>query len=269
MSEKLGWKEFGKALLETEDLDPVYVMLHKAKLSEGRLRRFLLAYWFFYHVGVSAKLSDYKESQFFDKAIRLAENGKGTPRGTERRHFRGEACLKSLGYFKSHYNCPEEAVDHLIGECNDLEVSDVLKFCKRWPLFGPWIGFKIADMLERVAGVPISFPIKTLEMYDAPTQGAALVAGQVGYLWSENQDDPAPSTPEVVKYLIHKFRHYKAPPSYDRPVGVQEVETILCKWKSHLNGHYPVGKDSKEVREHLHGWGSLAESMIKYVPEAK
>jgi hypothetical protein len=70
----------------------------------------------------------------------------------------------------------------------------------------------------------------------------------------------------VVPILERKFSSFTAPPRYDRPVGVQECETILCKWHSHLNGHYPVGKDSREILEHLRGWGNLAESLQKYVP---
>jgi hypothetical protein len=41
-----------------------------------------------------------------------------------------------------------------------------------------------------------------------------------------------------------------APPARDRLVNVQECETVLCKYKSHINGHYPPGKDTLEV---LHG----------------
>lgn len=36
-----------------------------------------------------------------------------------------------------------------------------------------------------------------------------------------------------------------------RMVLVQEVETVLCKWKAHRNGHYPPGKDTRELRQAL------------------
>ena len=52
-----------------------------------------------------------------------------------------------------------------------------------------------------------------------------------------------------------------------RRVNVQEVETIFCKYKSHLKGHYPVGKDSEEIRHALEGWGDTAQELQKYIPD--
>ena len=260
-SNRLGLTEFGSLLLTTGDLDPVYTMLYRANLSTELLHRFLLGYWCFYHVGVAAQLVECKAEQFFERAIALVQNGKGTPRGVERRHFRGEDGLKSLNYFYTTYRDPNQALSDLIQNCAGKNVSDVLEFVKRWPEFGPWIGFKIADMLERVAGVPITFRSETLTLYKAPTDGAKV--------WCANEglDFEQLGIPGVVALLEEKFEGYKAPPRYDRPVDVQECETILCKWHSHLNGHYPVGKDSREIHHHLNGWGSLAESLQKYVPE--
>ena len=42
-----------------------------------------------------------------------------------------------------------------------------------------------------------------------------------------------------------------APPEFDRLIDVQETETILCKWKSYLGGHYEIGKDTREIEERL------------------
>ena len=260
MSKKLGIIKFGKQLLKTGDLDPIYIMLHRAEMHENRLKRWMLAYWFFYHAGVASKLSGYRGSRFFEKAIDLAQSKAKTPRGTERRHFRGEACIKSLEFFHEAYSNPEDAVDHVTRHA--AGVQDVLLFVKkRWPLFGPWIGFKIADMLERLDLREVEFSPATLEMYSEPTKGAELVAQKYPELWSDNQDDPPPSTTEVVELLMKKFRKFKAPPRYERPVNAQEVETILCKWKSHLSGHYPMRKDTKEIYHALKGWGEFAEHL--------
>jgi hypothetical protein len=51
--------------------------------------------------------------------------------------------------------------------------------------------------------------------------------------------------------LIKELGDLRAPPRYERPINIQEVETILCKWKSHLSGHYELGKDIIEVRHGL------------------
>ena len=41
----------------------------------------------------------------------------------------------------------------------------------------------------------------------------------------------------AVGYLTHEFRDLPAPPGWDRPVALNEIETVLCKWKAHINGH--------------------------------
>lgn len=268
--EKLDIISFGKKLLETEDLDPIYTMLWKAELSPTRLRRWLLAYWWFYHAGVASKLSKYKGDRFFEEAIMMARPEAKTPRGTERRHFRGKVCIKSIRFFYHEYIEPERAIEQLIYQIRNVKgensVGAVLDFVKRdWPLFGPWIGFKMSDMLERLDIYPIEFPIETLDMYAEPTAGAKLLAEKLN--WIPGEMGGAADTTEVVQYLIHKFRHYKAPPRYDRSVGVQEVETILCKWKSHMHGYYPIGKDTREIRHGLKGWGDLARELRKCLPK--
>jgi len=260
--DRLSLNDFASLLLSTGDLDPVYITIFDAGRPTEVLHRFVLGYSFFYHVGVASKLSEIEGPRFFSTVIELA-NDKKTPRASERRHFRGKACLKSLNYFSRTYENPDQAMGHLMAECRGKDVIDVLQFVKRWPLYGPWIGFKLADLMERVLGVPITFRRETLKLYKEPTKGAAL------WCEAESLNYHELGISGVVQLLEKQFGEYKAPPAYDRPVGVQECETVLCKWKSHLNGHYRMGKDSREILEHLHGWGSLAESLRKYVPQGE
>jgi hypothetical protein len=262
----MGCVEFGKQLLKTEDLDPIYIIANKNTLPKNQLRRFLLAYWWFYHAGVASYLSEKEETEFFDKALTLVE-GTRAPRGTERRHFRGDKAKVAIQKFMFTYGQPENAIRHLLDRKRTSK--DFIDFVKKeWVMFGPWIGFKVADMVDRCLGVPIQFKPSELELYDSPKKGAWEAAQKMEELWSENQDDPAPSTQEVVEALIPKFKKYKAPPFYDRQVGVQEVETILCKWHSYRGGHYRIGKDIVEIREALN-WHptETSEKLLKLMPK--
>jgi hypothetical protein len=256
--QRLGIYKFGKALLDSGDLDPIYIMLHEADLPERLVQRWLLAYWWFYHAGVASRLARERGEGFYGLALRLAQTP-GTPRGTERRHFRGQACLKSIQWFQKHYERPEQAVDAVAG-CNT--VQEVVAFVQEdWPLFGPWIGFKIADMLDRVLGIPIKFSGSDLKMYDTPTKGAKILCKRKGWDFGEL------GVPGVVRHLLVMFSKFKAPPDYQRSLNAQEIETILCKWKSHLGGHYPLGKDTREIRHALKGWGPLARRLRKHLPK--
>ena len=143
--------------------------------------------------------------------------------------------------------------------------------------FGPWIAFKVADMMERVLGCPISFDETEVMMYSEPKKAAWM-------LWNERM---APKYPPNTKFkedavlksvvenlTIHfsKFNLHLAPPRYERPVNIQEIETILCKWKSHKNGHYPLNNDIHEIRDGLGQWvgrSRVARILLKNMPEEK
>ncbi|GAG17632.1 unnamed protein product, partial [marine sediment metagenome] len=49
---------------------------------------------------------------------------------------------------------------------------------------------------------------------------------------------------------------------------LQEVETVLCKWKSHMNGCYPMGKDTREITEGLAPWAGYTSvrEFREYMP---
>ena len=66
---------------------------------------------------------------------------------------------------------------------------------------------------------------------------------------------------------LTEFQDLLAPPFYDRPVNIQEVETVLCKFKAHYKHHYPMGNDSYHIRQALVGWGDLAQELSRWVPD--
>jgi hypothetical protein len=251
---EMSLEDFGKALLDTRDLDPVYVVLWGAIQDQGdmtwpTLRKWLLAYWMFYHVGVASWIADGLENVLYDGYwTRMAEAaGSSTyPRGTERRHFRGAKASEVVEWFRGR------GLNYLFRQLTHSSVALTLKTVTltvtRWPQFGPWIAFKIADMLERLDIVPVEFSEgDVFRMFDSPRKAALEVARRYG---------PEGLTGDgcldwTYNYMVQLFGHYSAPPSGSRKVNIQEFETILCKWHSHLSGHYHVGKDTHEIHEAL------------------
>lgn len=254
---RLSLKKFADFLLESGDLDPIYIMLYEAGMKRNRLKRWLLAYWMFYHAGVASVLCGAQDDGFYDMSKHLVERST-TPRGTERRHFRGKKAVDAIEWLRGHFDGPEHAVDWASrGET----VEGVIRRMKFWPQFGPWMGFKAADMIDRVLGVPIKFPISSLNFYKTPIAGAKLFCEEQGLDYKHLK------LAGVVKLLRVELQEWLAPPDYKRMVDVQEIETILCKWKSHMTGHYPLGKDTTEIMEGLGGWGMTAESLREFLPE--
>lgn len=243
-------EEFGRALIETGDLDPVYIAIHGAKLSKPQLAKLLLSYWSFYHLGLAAWLS---EQEDWGTSLTLAAAnerpsplGGRWPRGAERRHFRGKACVKAVQFLS------EESSEARIASLGESFESITTKV-ETWPLFGPWISYKSADMLERCWGAKFEFPLDVCLLYDEPRKGLLML----------NQEKPE----QELTRLLGVFKQYKAPPANDRACNVQEVETILCKNRGFVHGTYWIGKDIHEIRHGLEGWGDTASALLRCSPK--
>ena len=250
------WKSFGDELIATADLDPVYVMLAEADhlLSESMLKRFLLAYWCFYHCGVAAHIAESKD--FYKTMWRAIRET--WPRGTERRYFYGLRAKGTIAYLVGA-GAPERIVDDM---CNHDDFQSSQKVIMAYEGFGPLVGWKVADMAERVLGYDVDFSNSTLDAYVDPRQGAALI--KFGDWRHPISDDEL----EDVCYDMESYfmAKHNAPPLYDRRVNIQEIKTILCKHKDLHKGAYFMGKDTREVRFYMEGWGDLSEELRKFLP---
>lgn len=275
---KLNIIPFGEHLLKSGDLDPLYIALVKANLERDYLKRWLLVYWTFYSAGVASFIADAPTTDLFWERWRVAAvNEEPTPfgmrwaRGHERRHMRGEAALACWKELSGRYrDNPEGFVDHCVplrsfmdknNPDKPVTCGEVMTRVKGHAQFGPWIGFKVADMAERVLGIKVDFTAAEVFIFKDPRKAALL-------LWRLSQGLPEGAKPRdearvlelAVHYLTTAFSDHLAPPLYDRPVGLQEVETVLCKWKSHLNNHYPLNNDIRDIRNGLHPWRNHSET---------
>lgn len=267
---KLDIYKFGRHLLETNDLDPIYValdeMLQNDVIDTNQLKRWLVSYWCFYHAGVASYLSELEGTAYWEAFRIAAENiepapvGGRWPRGKERRHFRAANAMKSYADLSSRYPNPEAMVDYIVYgnettlPAGSIPYKTIAKRAQEHSGFGPWIGFKIADMIDRVLGVQVDFQNTEVFIFKDPKQAALMY-------WEANGGKP--DTPEmqiliaVSSLLIGHFSDVKAPPFRDRPVNIQEVETILCKWKSHQRGHYPLLNDITDIQEGITDWCAI------------
>lgn len=249
--------DFGRRLIETGDLDPVYNMLDNQRaMGQMELSRWCLAYWMFYHPGVASKVTE-----MYDYWGALKDSLQTEPRGTERRHFRGQKALDAIDWFERSGVRPAIRVNNTFyGRTMFTEIRDKVM---EWPQFGPWIAFKVADMGERVLGHAVDFSDCELFMYRDPVKGAALI-----YHGDQKHPITKDEMREVLEALRHGLRDLSAPPTGDRVLNLQEFETVLCKYKSHYNGHYPVGKDTREILNMLKGYGVIADCLTEALETA-
>jgi len=277
---RLEIEEFGAHLLSSGDLDPVYTTLvrlwEEGTLSARELYQWLVGYWSFYSCGTACYLSEmalavdfwkvYHESVVNETAPPI---GGRWPRGHERRHFRGKAALKSEADLYSKYNDDPTRMVAWVMSFPDEErtMTNISKRVQTHVGFGPWIGFKVADMVDRVLGVPVSFSNAEVFMFKDPEKAAWM-------LWNQRMADKYPPNSvfkrekvlgSVSEYLINHFSTVLAPPFEDRPVNIQEVETILCKWKSHRNGHYPLNNDIEDITKGTEPWAKVSPKAERFL----
>lgn len=244
----LAIEPFGRALIETLDLDPVYVMLSRAALPDSLQRRWCMAYWCLYHAGAASAVA--MAPHFWDTLRAQTREG---PRGTERRHFRGTVALRAIDVLATQFPQPETAISWLLSGPPTFQA--LATRVQAWPMFGTWMAFKVVDMLDRCLGVAVEWGDCTLAFYKEPVAGARLAF-------------PGWTMVQTIAHLQRTFADLLAPPWNDRAVDVPEIETVLCKWKSHQHGHYPLGKDCREIRHALlaQDWGPLAQTLAPLVP---
>lgn len=272
---RLPIEDFGRHLITSGDLDPIYIALVRAREAEAfshmQVCRWIVAYSMFYHAGVASYLSEATGSDFWALADRASENvvptplGERWPRGHERRHFRGAISRSSIVSLCGRYPEPESFIEYLI--TGERTLRGVSKRAQESSGYGPWIGFKLADMVDRVLGVPISFEEAEVFMFKDPEKAALM-------LWEEREGSKYPDGAKpkreamlrgVSDYLKRTFSDLRAPPFADRPINIQEVETVLCKWKSHVNGHYPLFNDIDEIRAGLQPWATCSASARRFL----
>lgn len=246
--------EFGKQLIETKDLDPVYVVVWKAEFSPIQLKKWLLAYWCCYHCGTSSWVLDQPN---YWKALHTVAASKGYPRASERRHFRGQLAVKTVEALEK-LSVLERFEELCKGD--NLGVGEVIRRVRTWYNFGPWIAFKVADMLERLAIKKVAFTDTDTFLFDSPKEGARLVTSL--YAKGEHVTGDLFSR-WALDYLKQNLGSMLAPPRYERPINGQELETILCKFVGHYNGKYKVGKDLEEVRHGLERFKDVSPTARK------
>lgn len=282
---KMSVTEFGDQLIQTRDLDPVYVMLYHGRRSgairsDQQLARWLFSYWCFYHAGLASWLSERDDPEdYWNRFRQAAENVTSPrhlqlpadrwPRSPERRHFRGQKCVVAVDAYE-RYGSPSLIIAGLLHTEDPLRyrlrAATVLKRASLLPQFGPWIGFKVADMIERVLGYPVEFPDDIGLIYEEPRKALDILVQEKGEVYREahtgiTEEDGLGEEGRIWHYLRRRWANTPAPPDLARPCGPQEVETVLCKWKSYLGGHYDIGKDTRELSHGLPGWGVTAEGL--------
>lgn len=259
---------FGRQLFLSGDLDPVYLALLGADYPRVQLARWLVAYWLFYSAGFACYASAFEGDAFWSLLSIAASNstpapiGGRWPRGAERRHFRGRAASVALRALRERYGSkPEDMLDYIAS--GSMLVGEVIKRATEHVGFGPWIGFKIADMIDAVwCRDGVLQDDLSLFLYDTPREAIERCY----------QDDILGTLPHpnidrfeyAMSWLRMQLRDCRIPHKPKLAPDWFSLETVWCKYLSHQHGFYPLGKDTVEITHGLAPWSAYASAVGQF-----
>ena len=241
------WQHFAEKLFNIEDADPGYMLLGRAPIPLEQKQRFMVAWCAYYNPGIAAAASEYTGAAFW---AYLGKVYLWAKRASERRHFRGDAGRNALKSWQAMFPKPESMVIYMQGKT----YLDVRERAKNVALIGDYFVWKFADVQERVFRVPCEFGEKAAELSPkVPQQGAKLINPKSTVRYTYGQ---------IAYYLNHLGM--RAPPWNDRPMNMQEAETVCCVYKQYRNGKWaPFTRTAKATRSLLATPSDTAEIMLK------
>lgn len=245
------WQDFARVTIQTDDLDPTYVFLYNAKAEKGNdwASRFTIHYLLFYDLGGAVTVADATTQTTFWPYV-LA-NYDRFPRGTERRHNRGDNGYKQT----KNLGKKGDPLDIMGDMWSHTYTGLVTKFHTTFANcgFGPYFIWKVLDFQERIWGKPITLSLQEAVKYcpDDPRLCAAI-------LW------PDMSFREVLEIVVEEISQYDAP-NGGRKCSYQEAETVLCMLKGYfLTKKHTIGDDVSSKYKQLREYPNY----LKYLPPA-
>jgi hypothetical protein len=248
------FEDFVRVDLAIGDNDPVYWATYRAryKISHEWATRFAVAMLTYYKSGVAARAADYEGKEFWDHLRSIFPT---TPRGTERRHFRGTQGWEALNQMQLKSPDPDRFF-----ELFPRTFMGVMDYCRdNLYQFGPYFVLKVCDYMDRCFDMPITD-----------------YTGLGKHLSKEPAKCAQLHYPELPVHLAFdrlcaraQATRALAGPAFDRLVGPAEVETVLCDWvHSKYKGNW-FGADTLAKREQLKGYGPRAEIFASLMPDVR
>ena len=251
------WQRFAEITIQTNDLDPLYQVFHclRQKESDEWMGRMLVYFLLFYHVGNAIDAADtWSDEDFWINLYDVANDPK-TPRGTERRHFRGQKALFAVQNLSGKGLSPWSTLSYMYKPSYREFFHHVVNNYKGTQ-FGPYFIWKLYDIFNVCLGMPISMSTDEAWAYmpDEPKKVAALM----GNKWTV----PPATAFARVNHFVGSQKH----PFLNRMCGPAETETVLCMLKGYfLTKTHVIGDDIVEKWHQLKDYPSVQDMLPPFV----
>lgn len=210
------WQVLARELIRINDLDPTYTLIYNGRAEFGNdwANKFCLHMLMFYDVGEAAKAAIIPHDQFWEY---VRDNFSTCKRGIERRHFKTANGRNSIADLCEVIPDPRFAFEILRGR-NVGEVTEKFSIIRG---FGAYFIWKACDYLDRCMGMPVDYSNSAKYLPSEPAKAAKA-------FWPDN------TLAQSLQIVADEISQYPAPPTYDRPCGPSEAETVLCLMKGYF-----------------------------------
>ena len=241
---------FGKGLIKSQDIDPLYPVLRDLVdgmgFEEAYWLQHLYVAWYNLPSGWRAWI-DMPMPESFDPELIDPR----WPTGTERRANRGGKVIAHLSstidtidkdfegdivrFFTDGIFEPEDSYQPTV---NWMVMNERLQGLY---LNGRWAAYKQCEVLRRVMDVPLEAPDMGMQFSSGPREGLAMLYGEV----------PG-QTRGVINQLDAQARDLQERAlAMGLEADIEELETVLCNFKSLRKGKYYIGHDIDELQEQI------------------
>lgn len=219
---------FSKALVNSNDVDPVYPFLKNIIKYEG-FDPVQAVFWYGYFYSIESMVKLLRGEITFEEARYGIERARTPQVRISTNKERTLSAWKALepAKYAQKASCSREFAE----------------FIKQVPYFGGWVSYKYTELFEKTLGFSNLAP-KDMNIAAGDVNGNGGPCGGLRWLYGIDQKytrDVIPEWEALGVTLAHKW-------GFD----LGEVETCLCKYRKLRAGKYFVGHDIQEFT-HLHG----------------
>lgn len=242
---------FARAMIRSCDIDPLYPVLRHMISMMNREQQlwltFLYVAWYNLPSGYAAFLthpafdSGLAQTSIDPQLLKL-------PTGIERRNHRGGTVARHINDYVRQLS-RRYAGEQFAFYTDGLDPNDPIA---NWRLLterlqtiwgnGRWAAYKHCEILMKVHDLPLAAPDMGNQFSSGPREGLA-------YFFNVPDGQDAATIRLLDRMGIHLQRrlHHE----FGVELGIEELETILCNWKSLKKGKYYVGHDIDELQEQI------------------
>lgn len=234
---------FAAAMLDSRDLDPAYPVLRylgEQAAPGDEESRLWLTYLYLTYYNLTSALVAHQACPH--PTVDLPPVLDELPTGTERRGLRGGKVRRHLhGYLSATSGGPAAYWKRALRRIEPLERGwELAGLCEAIPGNGRWASYKWGDLMRYVHDWPVDADGIDAKNASGPVDGLAVITG-----WPAAELRRDPSRAEALARRLQDELSAR-----DVTTRIDQVETLLCDYKSLAKGQYYVGHDIDLMQAH-------------------